>query len=162
MKLRRHIYRYTDQLLCDSVTAADVQLGINEAEVYDQDAAIRQINLEYNFLNSKAASLLQHISLMITALSIIYAVITFPIIKAIIIIKIIMYLTVVLAILRVIYYVDFREIVPEKRRFILMEELKKRVVYFRLAHLATSVLTVLLVILLLVIEFMGAGAKAAC
>jgi hypothetical protein len=99
---------------------------------------------EFAALDSKSSSLLQHVSIMIAALSVSYSVNPPAPVKAILLANIFFYLVAILFILRVIITVDFSSSPDAELR--LVRELKAREKYYTVAHSIASILTAFLVV----------------
>lgn len=133
-------------------------MDVEEAEAYHQTPAIQEMNIEFSSLDTKASALIAHLSLMIAAISILHGSIVQRWLKVVFVLEIVFYICTLIFVIRVIYYsyyVDIMHYFPKERQATsLMMELKKRMIYYRLAHKLTNFGTVaLLVSLLLTILF---------
>lgn len=104
---------------------------------------------EFQSLDAKSSSLLQHISIMIAALSVSYTVNPPASVKTLLVFNIFFYLIAIFLLLRVIVTVDFSGQDDTGRR--LLRELKIRERYYAVAHSIASFLTAILVLAIAVV-----------
>jgi hypothetical protein len=131
-----------------TIPSPEIATSLAEFEMDDGDKIIQQINLEYSAVNSKASSLLTHVSMMIAALSFIFGIGRDAPFKALGLLNLLLYFVPLLIILRVIWVPDFHESQVEQRRFLLARELLQSQRRLRLAHRIVVGLTVLVVFVL--------------
>lgn len=144
------VFAWLDRRNIRDLTPEEVTSSVEEAKLFDADPVIRQLQIEYQLMDGKTASLMTHLSLMTAAVSLLYSAMQSPVIKVFLLLKIIWYLAAMLFALRVIFYLDYADIGCKDRHGVMMRELKTRVRYFRVAHyLASLGVPVLIVVLLL-------------
>ena len=132
-----------DRVIAADVSRATVALDVSEAGAYNASPAIQEMNTEFTALDTKASALVSHLSIMIAAVSILHASAGGIWLKRVFLAEIIFYAVTLLIILRVVYYSYYSEISLDssgvsdgggERTFVLMCELKKRMIYYRLGH----------------------------
>jgi hypothetical protein len=158
------LYSVFDKIVCSSVNDKTVKRDLAEANAYRDIPAIQEMNTEFIALDTKASALIAHLSLMVAAIAILHATVRASWLKLIFLLEIIFYVLTLMVVIRVIYYAYYAEIVrdrdnptPEQRAVGLMKELKKRMVYYRLAHSLTNVGTAVLVLSLMITFLVGSS-----
>jgi hypothetical protein len=156
----RAFYALADKLFCRSITDDELRRDIDEAAAYRGIPAIQEMDVEFIALDTKAAALISHLSLMIAAISILHASVSVIWLKSLYLLEIVFYVCTLAIVIRVIYYSYYSEIIrkyvsptSEKRTVELMREAKKRMIYYRWAHNWTNLGTLVLVITVILTLF---------
>jgi hypothetical protein len=165
MTFERQFYSLLDKFAGVRVDASSVTNDVAEAAAYRAIPAIQEMNTEFSALDTKASALVSHLSLMIAAISILHSSVAAVWLKIIFLLEIIFYVCTLIIVIRVIYYIYYSEIggnesasTDDRRGINLMIELKKRMIYYRLAHNLTNVGTLMLIAsLILTVLFSGAA-----
>ncbi|MGD0106254.1 MAG: hypothetical protein ABSC06_19765 [Rhodopila sp.] len=147
------IRRIDDAMLGKNAEA--IASNANYLKQDDLDHTMQQINLEFSGVYSKAASLLQHISLMIAALTIIYGPTTTSIVRRIIILNVLIYLFALLFVLRVIWIARILEPDLNQRILLQVRELMILKNYLRFALQIAAIMTPLLAAMFILSEIFG-------
>jgi hypothetical protein len=131
-----------------------VGMGIRKLKDSDLASSIKPlVHQEFDSLDAKASSLLQHVSIMVASLSISYVIIPPETLKMIALINILLYLIVVFLVLRVLSFVNFVDdkISSHANKFVAVKELKIRERYYLAAHSLASILTVIIIVSIAII-----------
>ena len=128
----------------------------------DLNNVMQQINIELNAINSKSASLLQHISLMIAALTLIYGSepATNTWLGKLIIANVILYIFALFFVLRVIWVIKILTPDVEERISIQVKELLILKNYLRFALRVALFLTPFLALMFIAAEFLTSSLQS--
>jgi phage terminase small subunit len=153
IKWEEKFYKILDAITRVRVDPQSITKDLEEAAAYRVTPAIQEMNTEFIALDTKASALVSHLSLMIAAISILHATTPSMWLKRIFIFEIVYYLFTLVLVIRVIYYSYYDEIIERTvktttntREVGLMIELRKRMEYFRMAHMLTNLGTVILIL----------------
>ena len=164
MNFERRFYHLLDKIARVQVDAVSIAKDIPDAAAYRETPAIQEMNTEFIALDTKAAALVSHLSLMIAAIFILHSSVSQNVLKTLFLLEIIFYVCTLIIVIKVIYYVFYSEVSEKSKDFSeternLMIELKKRMIYYRIAHKLTNVGTLVLIVsLLLTVLFSGSVA----